>query len=102
MKGLLIGEAASDEVQSQLRRALEDEPDINGVIHLRTMHLGPEDVLVAAKVEFDASLSFADVAAAIDATEDRIRALLPTARVVYIEPAIFDERRSAEDVRASR
>ena len=102
MRSLLLGEAASHDDRRALDQAITGSPVVRRLIHVRTMHLGPEDVLVAAKVEFDASLSFADVAAAIDATEDRIRALLPTARVVYIEPAIFDERRSAEDVRASR
>lgn len=58
------------------------------LIHLRTQHLGPDELLVAAKVEFDAHLSFGEVAAAIDTTEEQLRQQLPEARVVYLEPGI--------------
>ncbi|HLY34257.1 MAG TPA: cation transporter, partial [Jatrophihabitantaceae bacterium] len=64
---------------------------IDRVIHLRTMHLGPEELLVAAKVAFPQSATLADVAAAIDAAEERIRAAVPSARVIYLEPDVFRE-----------
>ena len=58
------------------------------LIHLRTEHLGPEDLLVGAKVDFDPSLSFAELAATIDEVEVAIRAAVPTARLIYLEPDV--------------
>jgi len=88
MKGLLIGESASDEDLTAIEAALADSDTVNGVIHLRTMHLGPEQLLVAAKIEFDQSLTVPQLAAAIDDVEARLRAAVPTAQTVYIEPDI--------------
>jgi cation diffusion facilitator family transporter len=86
MKSLLVGEAASPAAQERIKRALLDQPGIGGIIHMRTMHLGPEELLVAAKIAVNGSTSAADVATTIDAAEARIRAAEPTARVIYLEP----------------
>ena len=59
-----------------------------GIIHLRTMHLGPDELLVAAKVEFDHGLDNASLAQAIDDAERSLRAAVPIATLVYIEPDI--------------
>jgi len=88
MKGLLIGEAASDHDQNAIVTALSESPQVNSIIHLRTMHLGPDDLLVAAKLEFDHSLTIHELAVAIDTTERNLRTAVPTATTVYIEPDI--------------
>ncbi len=88
MKGLLIGESAAAGDQRRIVDALEASPPVRRLIHLRTEHIGPEELLVAAKLEFDGALSVAELAAAIDETEVCLRAAVPTARVVYIEPDI--------------
>jgi divalent metal cation (Fe/Co/Zn/Cd) transporter len=88
MKSLLVGEAASPAAQERIKRALLDQAGIAGIIHMRTMHLGPEELLVAAKIAVNGSTSAADVAATIDAAEARIRAVEPAARVIYLEPDI--------------
>jgi divalent metal cation (Fe/Co/Zn/Cd) transporter len=88
MKSLLIGESASDTDKDAIGTAIEGAPRVQGVIHLRTEHLGPEDLLVGAKVDFDPSLSVVELAAAIDEIEVRIRAAVPAARVIYIEPDV--------------
>lgn len=93
MRSLLLGESASPEVVARLRTAIEASPSVRRLIHVRTMHLGPEELLVAAKVELDASLDFAGVSAAIDAIESLVRAAEPQARLVYLEPAMFDASR---------
>ena len=85
MKSLLIGEAASPEVQAQIRAAIEEGDDVEHLIHLRTEHLGPEDLLVAAKVDLG-DQSSRDLARSIDALERRVRARVPAARVIYVEP----------------
>jgi divalent metal cation (Fe/Co/Zn/Cd) transporter len=94
MKGLLIGEAATDDDLDKINAALAGADKVNGVIHLRTMHLGPEELLVAAKLEFDHSLTVAELARAIDGAEADLRAAVPTAATVYIEP---DIRRQATE-----
>ncbi len=85
MKSLLIGEAASPEVQAQIRAAIEEGDDVEHLIHLRTEHLGPEDLLVAAKVDLG-DQSSRDLARSIDALERRVRTRVPAARVIYVEP----------------
>lgn len=86
MKGLLIGESASRADLDRITEALTTSPHVDALIHLRTQHLGPDEILVAAKVEYASTLSFDDVAAAIDVTESNVRAAVPAARVIYIEP----------------
>ena len=88
MKSLLIGESASTSDQDAIRGAIEGSPAVRRLIHMRTEHLGPDELLVAAKLEFDANLSFADVAAAVDETEARLRAAVPSARLIYLEPDV--------------
>ena len=60
------------------------------IIHMRTQHLGPEELLVGAKVEFEGHLNFRALSDAIDDVEARIRERLPIARIIYIEPDIYD------------
>jgi cation diffusion facilitator family transporter len=89
MKGLLIGEAPADDVQQRLETAINGTSDVNGIIHFRAMHLGPEELLVAVKVDFDHDLSVAQLAEGIDAVEVAMRASSPgLAMTIYIEPDI--------------
>lgn len=90
MGSLLIGEGASPELERRIHAALE-QPPARRVIHLRTNHLGPEELLVAAKVEFDHGLSFPALAEAIDAAERRVREQVPIARHIYLEPDVYRE-----------
>jgi cation diffusion facilitator family transporter len=85
-KSLLIGEAATPESVEAIERAIASTPGVDSVIHMRTLHLGPEELLVAAKIAVPADASAADIATAIDAAEQRIRAAEPIARVIYLEP----------------
>jgi len=88
MKGLLIGEAASDANLAAIETSIANTERVNGLIHLRTMHLGPDQLLVAAKIDYDHSLSVEALARAIDATEAELRAAVPIAEIIYIEPDI--------------
>ncbi len=88
MKSLLVGEAAAPAAQERIKDALLGQPGVEGIIHMRTMHLGPDELLVAAKIAVNGSASAADVAETIDAAEAKIRAVEPTARVIYLEPDI--------------
>ncbi|GAA1008685.1 transporter [Acrocarpospora pleiomorpha] len=85
-KSLLIGEGAGPEMEAQIRTALESAPEVTRIIHMRTLHLGPEELLVAAKIAVDHDDTAAEVARGIDEAEQRIRAQVPIARVIYLEP----------------
>jgi cation diffusion facilitator family transporter len=84
-KSLLVGEAATPDAQRRIVEALERDATFS-VIHMRTQHLSPEELLVAAKIAVRHDDTAAAVARAIDEAEDRIRAAVPIARVIYLEP----------------
>jgi cation diffusion facilitator family transporter len=88
MKGLLIGETALPAEEEAIREALESQASVHTVIHMRTQHLGPEDILVGVKIELLPHLDVIQVAGAIDEAEAAIRRVVPTATIVYVEPAI--------------
>lgn len=88
-KSLLIGEGANPEDEERIIAALEAGEDVERVIHLRTLHIGPEELLVAAKIAIDHDDTAAEVAAAIDAAERRVREAVPIARVIYLEPDLY-------------
>lgn len=90
-KSLLLGEAATPEAQDRIRKALEGSEGVQSVIHMRTLHLGPDELLVAAKIEVSAMDSAATIAAAIDTAEAAVREVEPVARVIYLEPDLRRE-----------
>ena len=94
MKSLLIGESASAETERAIVSALEAGPEVQCVIHLRTLHMGPESLLVAAKIAISGADSAALVAAGIDAAERRVRQAVPIAELIYLEPDIYRESRA--------
>jgi cation diffusion facilitator family transporter len=85
-KSLLLGESATAEDQRKIVAALESGTPPLSVIHMKTMHLGPDEVLVAAKIAVHHDDTAAGIARAIDAAEARIRSAVPIARVIYLEP----------------
>jgi cation diffusion facilitator family transporter len=87
-KSLLLGEGAGAPDVAAIRAALVDGDVVTGVIHMRTLYLGPEELLVAAKIAVRHDDSAAEVARAIDQAEVRVRAAVPVARVIYLEPDI--------------
>ncbi|MFJ1457707.1 cation diffusion facilitator family transporter [Nocardia sp. N2S4-5] len=89
MKSLLIGEGATPDQDRKIRENLVDGARIDRVIHLRTEYLGPDEMLVAAKVSIVPGLEITDIAQAIDDAEARVRAAVPLARVMYIEPDLY-------------
>ncbi|SDD97626.1 cation diffusion facilitator family transporter [Auraticoccus monumenti] len=85
-KSLLLGESATPESVRKMTAALEGTNGVNRVIHMKTLHLGPEEVLVAAKIAVDATDSAAEVAAVINRAEAAIRAADPMVSALYLEP----------------
>ncbi|WP_123025585.1 cation diffusion facilitator family transporter [Mycolicibacterium stellerae] len=86
MHSLLIGEGATREEDRAIRAALEQTDNIDRLIHLRTQYLGPEELLVGAKIALAPSTDLATVAATINAAEAAIRAAVPAVQVIYLEP----------------
>jgi cation diffusion facilitator family transporter len=86
MYSLLVGEAASPDEQDAIREAILSTDGVAKLVQLRTMHLGPDELLVVGGLEIDHARSAADTAAVIDAAQERVREALPTARVIYLEP----------------
>ncbi|MCP3760340.1 cation diffusion facilitator family transporter [Streptomyces sp. NPDC056773] len=95
-KSLLLGEAAGTEDVEKIKAAVVDGDVVTGVIHMRTLHLGPEELLVAAKIAVQSDDTATEVANAINAAEARIRAAVPIARVIYLEPDIFNAEAAAK------
>jgi cation diffusion facilitator family transporter len=85
---MLVGEAATPSVVASIRGAIGGAADVTGVLDLRTLHLGPDELLVAAKISVAPDLTVVGVADAINGAEARLRAAVPQARRIYLEPDI--------------
>jgi cation diffusion facilitator family transporter len=91
-KSLLIGEGANPEEVRNIEKAILAGDGIERIIHMKTLHLGPEELLVAVKIAVPRTERAEDLARHIDETESRIREAVPIARVIYIEPDIYHPR----------
>lgn len=89
INSLLIGESGSPEHIDAIRRAIESGEEIERIIHLKTLHLGPDELMVAVKIAVRHDETARSIAQAIDNAERRIRCAVPIAHLIYIEPDIF-------------
>jgi len=89
MQSLIIGEAADTKDVERVIDVIEGHSDVRRLIHLRTQHLGPDDVIVAGKVEIDPSLTVTRLTEVIDEVESAIRTALPAARLIFLEPDLY-------------
>ncbi|MGW6294578.1 cation diffusion facilitator family transporter [Streptomyces sp. NPDC055058] len=94
-KSLLLGESAGPEETRRIEEAVVDGDTVTRIIHMRTLHLGPEELLVAAKIAVRHDDTAVRIATAIDAAEARIREAVPIARVIYLEPDIYKAAEAA-------
>ncbi len=88
-KSLLVGEGANDADYDKIVAAITGGPEVEHLIHIKTLYLGPDELLVAAKLGFAAEKPLAEVAAEIDIVEARVRRAVPTARSIYFEPDVY-------------
>ncbi|MFF3309829.1 cation diffusion facilitator family transporter [Streptomyces sp. NPDC002952] len=95
-KSLLLGESAGLDAVKKIEASVVDGETVTGIIHMRTLHLGPEELLVAAKIAVRHDETAAEVASAINAAEARVREAVPIARVIYLEPDIYSETEAAK------
>lgn len=99
MKSLLIGEGAAPERVRSIRDAIESVDVIDRVIHLKTLHLGPDELLVAAKVAVDTGDTGGEISAAIDAAETAARSAQPDMELlIYLEPALDTGEAGADSI----
>jgi cation diffusion facilitator family transporter len=91
---LLIGEGATDKDDRAITKALESSPGVDRIIHMKTLYLGPDELMVAAKIAVPAKSTAADIAKTIDAAEGNIRKAVHAARVIYLEPDILRESKN--------
>jgi cation diffusion facilitator family transporter len=92
MKSLLIGESALAPMRKTIVEVIEGTEDVSGVLHMRTQHIGPDELLIAAKVQLRPGLDTAGVAAAINQAERRIREAVSIECMIYLEPDVFDPK----------
>lgn len=88
-KSLLVGEGASAEDTARIRAAIIDGPEVESIIHMKTLYLGPDELLVGVKVAISGRQLLSDVASSINSVEARVRAAVPVARVIYVEPDVW-------------
>ncbi len=92
MQSLLIGEAATEANVKKITAAVRANPHVNRVIDLKTQHIGPEELLVAGKIEFDPDMSSPEISTAIDEIEASVRDEVPLSMRIYIEPDLYERR----------
>lgn len=90
MKSLLIGEAATSEHIEAITGAVSGVSSVTRVLNLKTQHIGPDELLVAGKLEFDVRLTTPQISDAIDQVETAIRDVVPLSMQIYLEPDVFD------------
>ncbi|MFC5789323.1 cation diffusion facilitator family transporter [Agromyces tardus] len=88
-KSLLVGEGATDADYDKIVKAILAGPEADRIIHMKTLYLGPDELLVAAKVGFHADQRLIEVSTAVNVIEQRVREAVPAARVIYIEPDVY-------------
>ena len=93
MKSLLIGEAVAPQVDEEIRAAILDGPEVSRIIHLRTQHLGPDDVLLAAKLEFTCATIPELARRDRHRRGARARRRRPTVKLIFFEPDLYDAAR---------
>jgi cation diffusion facilitator family transporter len=88
-KSLLVGEGANEGDLGKIEKAILSGPEAERIIHMKTLYLGPDELMVAAKLGFHGGESLAEVSTAINVIEERVRHAVPAARVIYLEPDIY-------------
>ncbi len=91
MASLLLGEPALDEDIAKMRTAITGNEKVKRIIHLRTEHIGPDEIVLAAKLEFERDLTMEQLARAIDDVEAAVRAAVPATKLIFLEPDLFRE-----------
>ncbi len=96
MGSLLVGEGASAKDLTAIRTAIETHPAVERIIHIKTLYVGPEELMVGAKLAFPGDRALRDVAPDIDDIERAVREAVPAARIIYFEPDVWRPSMASE------
>jgi cation diffusion facilitator family transporter len=88
---LLVGEGATAEDTGKIRKALKNTDGVESIIHMKTLYLGPDELMVGAKIAVGEKATGKRIAQIIDTAEENVRTAVPAARVIYLEPDIARE-----------
>ena len=91
---LLVGEGASESDYRKIKAAILEVSEIKEVIYLKTQFLSPDDLLVAAKIAIDPKATGEQIAKIIDAAEVHVRAVMPVAKNIYLEPDVLRDSKN--------
>jgi len=89
MGSLLVGEGATTKDLRAIRNAIESHPAVERIIHIKTLYVGPEELMVGAKLAFPPGRTLGELAPAIDDVERAVREAVPAARIIYFEPDVW-------------
>lgn len=89
MKSLLVGEGANLDDAEKISKALKDTKEIDRIIHMKTLYVGPDELMVGAKISLDPHVTMREVSVIINLAERRVREAVPAARIIYIEPDVW-------------
>jgi cation diffusion facilitator family transporter len=95
-KSLLIGEAATKESQDLIKKLVSETEGIESLMSMRSMQLGEDEFLVALKIQWRAGLPVEVVSRHTNDLESRIRAAVPRARYIFVEPDTFDPAKAKQ------
>ena len=98
MKSLLIGEAASNAHVEEIRATITSSPEVRRLVDMRTQHMGPAHLLIAARIEFESELDSREISRAIDSVQLKLREAIPIADAIYLEPDLGEATRSENSV----
>ncbi|MDY6780714.1 MAG: cation transporter dimerization domain-containing protein, partial [Halobacteria archaeon] len=84
-KGLIVGEAATQKERNEIHEAIESHSSVVSIVDLRTLHLGAENVLVTAEVEFEDAMTTEEIERAVDGIEEKVREVVPSADKIFVE-----------------
>lgn len=88
-QSLLVGEGANRKDVQAIRAAFDRHDKVEAIIHMKTLYLGPDELMVAAKIAVPKATKATEIAKTINEVEASVRAAVPAARVIYIEPDIY-------------
>ncbi len=101
VKSLLVGEGASDEDVASIEAALLASSDIERIIHMKTLYVGPDEFMVGAKVSLAAERTMKEVSVIVNLAERRVREAVPAARIIYIEPDVWIDPNATQPTTSS-
>ena len=101
VKSLLVGEGASDEDVASIEASLLASSDIERIIHMKTLYVGPDEFMVGAKVSLAAERTMKEVSVIVNLAERRVREAVPAARIIYIEPDVWIDPNATQPTTSS-